>query len=140
MILFRILFAVFLIAALSSGQAADLFVIANWDTPDDTLTTKELQRIYYGKMTRWSNDASIIPVMLASGALQDQFIKTVLKKTPEQYRIFWRQAIFTGEGTPPRAFQTQSELTDYISEHPGSIGFTTRRDDLRVQTIIIIEP
>jgi ABC-type phosphate transport system substrate-binding protein len=134
------LFAAFLIAVLNVGQAAELFVIANWDSPDDTLTTKELQRIYYGKMTRWSNDAEIVPVMLVSGELQDQFVKTVLKKTPEQYKAFWRQAIFTGEGTPPRTFQTQSELTDYIAEHPGSIGFTTRRNDLRVQSIVIIEP
>jgi ABC-type phosphate transport system substrate-binding protein len=139
-IAFHIFVVAFLMIFYNTGQAADTFVVSNRDVPVDTLTTKELQRIYYGKITRWSNDAAVVPAMLASGELQDQFTKTVLKKTPELFKAFWRQAIFTGEGTPPRTFKTQSELLDFVAKNFGSIGFTTQPDTSLVKIIVIVEP
>lgn len=136
----KILLTVFLIAVLNVGQAADLRVIAHRDVPADTLTIKELQRIFYGKMTLWPDETSIVPVTLVAGDTQDEFLRDVLKKAPDKYKVFWRQAIFTGEGMPPREFRTQAQLLDYVAKQPGSIGFASDPDASLVKIIMIIEP
>ncbi|MBU1920609.1 hypothetical protein KKG66_07170 [bacterium] len=48
--------------------------------------------------------------------------------------------MFTGEGIPPRAFETEEELRRFVAETPGALGFVERvPDEIEVKKLVIIE-
>lgn len=125
---------------IADAEAGELIVVANQSVPDDTLRSKELGNIYYGKRTRWSDGTTLIPVVRKQGKIQDQFISSVLHKSVGQYESFWKQALFTGEGIPPRAFATEAALLEYVANTAGALGFVEKLpDSVQVKQLVIIE-
>ena len=63
--------------------------------------------------------------MLKDGDVYNTFIKEVVKKTSSQFTTFWKRAIFTGKGTPPKDFGDDATLVKFVAETPGAIGFVS---------------
>ena len=103
----------------------DLVIIANPGLDDNSIEQKDLQRIYLGKQTRWEDNTSIVPVMLKSGPLQDEFIEGYLDRSIQRFATYWRQMVFTGKGVPPKSFASESDLVDFVARTPGSVGFAS---------------
>ncbi|MBU0519532.1 phosphate ABC transporter substrate-binding protein [bacterium] len=105
------------------AEAADYVIIANNSVSQDSLDHTVLRNIYLGKRTVWPNGDDIIPVMLQSGTLREEFLRTVLKKSDYQFESYWKQMIFTGKGIPLKNFETLDELVRFVAETPGAIGY-----------------
>lgn len=108
-----------------TATAADLVIIANLDVDETAIDSKDLQRIYLGKQTQWRDDTSIVPVMLKSGPLHDEFIEIYVDRSVQRFVTYWRQMVFTGKGIPPKSFAQESELVEYVATTPGSVGFAS---------------
>jgi ABC-type phosphate transport system substrate-binding protein len=104
---------------------ADVVVVAHRDVPKTELDDQTLQRIYLGKKTRWNSDLDIVPVMLKSGLAHQEFVEGLLDRTMSRFVTFWKQAMFTGRGVPPRSFDTEEELMFYVARTPGAIGYVS---------------
>ena len=50
-------------------------------------------------------------------------LKEFVKKSPSQFGSFWKKAVFTGAGKPPKSFKTEADLIRYVTSSPGSIGY-----------------
>jgi ABC-type phosphate transport system substrate-binding protein len=103
----------------------DLVIIANPDLEETTIEYRDLQRIYLGKQTQWKDDTSIVPVMLKSGPLHDEFIEGFLDRSVQRFVTYWRQMVFTGKGMPPKSFASESDLVDFVARTPGSVGYAS---------------
>jgi len=103
----------------------DLVIIANPDLADSAIEQRELQRIYLGKKTRWEDNTSIVPVMLKSGPLHDEFIEGYIDRSVQRFVTYWRQMVFTGKGMPPKSFASESDLVDFVARTPGSVGYVS---------------
>ncbi|NUO20007.1 substrate-binding domain-containing protein [bacterium] len=114
-----------LLTTLSGAWAAEIYILANTGVPDKTLEKASLERIYLGKKSQWSNGTRIVPVVLKSGSTHTAFVKRFLDRDVSQFSTYWKQAVFTGRGMPPKAFDTEAEIVDYISSTPGAIGYTS---------------
>ena len=113
---------------LGSGAAAasdDLVIIVNSGNNDNSIKQKDLQRIFLGKETRWEDNTSIVPVMLKTGSLHDQFIEGYLERSVQRFVTYWRQMVFTGKGVPPKSFAKEPDLVDFVARTPGSVGFAS---------------
>jgi hypothetical protein len=62
-----------------------------------------------------------------------------VSKTAAQFSSFWKQAIFTGKGTPPKAFASEAELIKFVGETPGAIGYVTTNDVPATVKVITIK-
>jgi ABC-type phosphate transport system substrate-binding protein len=125
----------FLVWTLASGgplpaAAADLMIIAHPDILETAVDDKDVQRIYLGKLTRWNDEITIVPVMLKSGPLQDEFIERYLDRSVQRFVTYWRQMVFTGKGIPPKGFDSESELVAFVARTPGAVGFASAGTDL----------
>jgi ABC-type phosphate transport system substrate-binding protein len=122
-----LIFVVWACPGLGQGTsaAADLVIIANPGVAETALDTRDLQRIYLGKQTQWQDDSSIVPVMLKSGPLNDQFIENYIDRSVQRFVTYWRQMVFTGKGIPPKSFVQESDLVEYVASTPGSVGFAS---------------
>jgi ABC-type phosphate transport system substrate-binding protein len=121
------IFTILLFLFVSSGAAlpAEIFVLANKDVPDKALERESIERIYLGKKSQWSDGTRIVPVVLKSGATHTAFVKKFLDRDASQFSTYWKQAVFTGRGMPPKAFETEAELIEFVSETPGAIGYAS---------------
>ncbi len=104
---------------------ADVLVVAHPDVPATELDEQTLQRIYLGKKTRWGGGLDVVPVMLKGGLAHQEFVEGVLDRTVARFVTFWKQALFTGRGVPPRSFATEKELLFYVSQTPGAVGYVS---------------
>lgn len=112
------------------GQAAAaerILVVANTSVPIDTLEVVELQRIYLSKRTRWPDDTRVVATMLKDGPVHRTFVEQILDRTLAKFATYWKQIVFTGQGVPPKSFETEDDLLDFVAETPGAIGYVSAR-------------
>jgi len=109
----------------SAVWSAEIYILANPGVPDKSLEKESIERIYLGKKSQWSNGSRIIPVVLKSGSTHSAFVKKYLDRDASQFSTYWKQAVFTGRGMPPKSFDTEAELVEFVSETPGAIGYTS---------------
>ncbi|MBL0060825.1 MAG: hypothetical protein IPP40_04890 [bacterium] len=118
-------FMALFLASGAIGWSAEIFVLANKNVPDKTLERESIERIYLGKKSQWSDGTRIVPVVLKSGPTHSAFVKKFLDRDASQFSTFWKQAVFTGRGMPPKSFETEAELIEFVSDTPGAIGYAS---------------
>lgn len=107
------------------GWSAEIFVLANKGVPDKELQRESVERIYLGKKSQWSDGTRVVPVVLKSGATHTAFVKKFLDRDASQFSTYWKQAVFTGRGMPPKSFESEAELIEFVSNTPGAIGYAS---------------
>jgi hypothetical protein len=109
--------------------APQFYLVAHPSVQADALSREDVRGIYLGYVSRWPDGSDLIPVMQTSGSAQARLLSSVLKKTDQQFKSFWREAIFTGAGLPPKAFATREALLEYVAGTPGALGFAVGDPD-----------
>jgi ABC-type phosphate transport system substrate-binding protein len=127
--------ALILSLCLSGTALAEQIVIVNKGVSESVMDASTLQRIYLGRKTTWSNGETIVPVTLHKGPVHREFIENVLNKTTTQFTLYWKQMIFTGKGLPPKSFESEADVVDFVSGVSGGIGYidsATTHDGVKV--------
>jgi ABC-type phosphate transport system substrate-binding protein len=101
--------------------------VAHASVSETEVDNTTVRRIYLGKKTRWDNRTKIIPVILKDESLHKVFVKEILNRSVSNFENYWKQAVFTGRGIPPRAFDSELDLLQYVSRTPGALGYVSRR-------------
>ncbi|MCU0287473.1 MAG: hypothetical protein MUF15_13900 [Acidobacteria bacterium] len=119
-ILFLLLFV------LPSGILSDtigLKIIANQGVQVFELKEKDIRDIYTGVKKMWDTGGKVTITILEDSELHKQFLEEYVNKTPIQFRNFWREKVFTGEGENPKAFKNEASLIEFIANNRGAIGY-----------------
>ena len=119
----RLLFILTILLATGLGSAAetdDVIVIAHPEVDGDA---GELRQIYLGKVTRWSDGKTALPVTLEDGDVHKRFLRRYVKKSRSQFTIYWKRALFSGTGSPPRSFESEAEVVAYVAKTKGAVGY-----------------
>jgi len=114
-----------LLAFFVLGFAAEFSVVVHPDNPTTEINASDLQNIYLGRKSTWDDGKPIEVLVLKEGDVHSAFLKEVVKKSPSQFAIFWKKAVFTGTGTPPKEFATEDELLAYLANHPQAVGYVS---------------
>lgn len=105
--------------------AGDLMIIANQNVAEDSLSPDDVQKIYSGKKTKWSDNATIVLSVLDGSDTHKAFLKQFVKKSPSQFKMTWKKMVFTGKGTSPEKFKDMKGLVDFVAKTDGAIGYIT---------------
>ena len=98
-------------------------IIVNKSITDEVFNRADIESIFLGKKTRWSNGIKTVPVTMKEGEIHEQFIREVIRKSLNAYMNYWRKMIFTGKGVMPVSFETNKEILQYVNNTPGAIGY-----------------
>lgn len=116
---------------------AKVVIIANNSVAQDSLNKQDLQNIFLGKMAKWSDNSSIYFVT-SENDIHEDFLKMYINRSSSQFRNYWRKMVFTGKGQKPKAFKTDEELIQFVSETSGAIGYVSSDAALKnVKTITV---
>jgi ABC-type phosphate transport system substrate-binding protein len=121
-----LLVGVFLLMLMSNqAKAASIVLIVNGDVVESSLDEATVTKIFQGKMTRWSNQLKIVPVMLKDGSTHENFVEDIIGSTTSRFTTYWKQAVFSGRGIPPKSFESELDLVKYVASTPGAIGYVS---------------
>ena len=113
----------------------DVLIITNPDTQISSLKKKEIKDIFTGKRTRWNGSGKIIIATLKNSEVHEEFLREFVKKTPSQFRNFWRRKVFTGEGKMPKTFENEASLIEFVARTKGAVGYISSSTDRPVKII-----
>lgn len=112
-----------LILLVSTAALAESIMIVNEASPVSEISSSDAAKIFLGKKKNWENGDKIIPATLGQGAVHEDFLKTVVKKTPAQFSTYWKKIVFTGRGQAPKMFTSEKDLAAFVAETPGATGY-----------------
>ena len=118
----------------SAARAQDVILVANKSVRITEIREADLRAIFTGEKTRFADGSHAVPVTLKGGPVHEVFLRNHLGENPEEFRARLRKAVFTGQGAMPRAFDSESALTEYVSVTPGALGYVSRvspKDDVK---------
>lgn len=102
---------------------AEVLLIGNNSISETSVSKSEVKRIFLGKMKKWNDGSKIRPVTLKRGAIHEEFMKDFVNKTASAFSSFWKRAIVSGTGIPPKSFVSEEEVVNYVSSKPGTLGY-----------------
>lgn len=127
----------FLLVEFSIGQVA---VIANKSFKKDTISKSELLDSYTGDIKKWEDGQKVVVFDLDLKTKTKEAFYKFLGKSPSRMKSIWMKRMLSGEGNPPPAVNSDSEMLKKIEETKGAIGFV-KYDSVStgVKVIAIIE-
>ena len=100
-----------------------MLIITNPDTHVASLKKKDIKDIFLGRKKSWEKNEQIALATLKDEATHKQFLNRFVDKTPFQFRNYWREKVFLGEGESPRSFETEEGLINFVARTKGAIGY-----------------
>lgn len=117
------------------AMSQDIAVIVNKDLPANEISTDDIKKIFLGKKTSWSSGDRITFAICEEADIDKSFLQQYVKKSPSQFKNYWKSMVFTGRGSMPASFKTKAEAMAFVSKTSGSIAFVTAPADDSVKTI-----
>lgn len=116
------LLACMILAGLSASAYAEAILVGHSDLSVDSLTQKEVAKIFLGKTSHWidSTRANVCYLKDSEAALLE-----VVGKSKQQYKFYWNRMLFSGKGVPPVLLENTDSVADYVKSNKGSICFTS---------------
>jgi ABC-type phosphate transport system substrate-binding protein len=130
-----------LVGCWSAAHAQDVVLVANRGVSISEITSADVRAIFTGARTRLADGSRAVPVTLKGGATHEVFLKNHLDTTPGDFRAQWRKAVFTGQGSMLKAFDSESALVDYVAATPGAIGYVSRllpQEREKVKSLVVV--
>lgn len=132
------LLCVAIVVTCEAARAQNVLIVVNKSSASSMITNSQLHDIFIGTRTRFADGSRAIPVLLKGGPVHEVFLHHYLGDSPEEFRVRWRKAVFTGEGSMPKEFASEAALLDYVAATPGAIGYVSRVPDPDSVRVLIV--
>ncbi len=120
------------------GHAQEIMIVANPAAPVSEISRDQLRDIFIGARTRFGNGSRAVPVLLKGGPVHEVFLSRIVGDNPDEFRVRWRRAVFTGQGAMPKEFLSEAAVLDYVATTPGAIGYVSRVPDANLVKVLMI--
>ena len=119
-------------------RSQDVMIVVCKTSSVSQITEAQLHDIFVGSRSRFSDGTRAIPVLLKGGPVHEVFLRRHVGDTPDEYRVRWRKAVFTGQGSMPKEFASEAAMLEFISVTPGAIGYVSRIPDPGAVKVVAI--
>lgn len=117
---------------------AETMVIVNPEVSESSLSAKDLKAAFTNKLPKWSDGTKINIIILEDGKTNKEFLKKYIKKSPKQFKSYWKKQVFSGKAIMPKSTKKVDELVKLVASIPGAIGFidsSTPVEGVKILTI-----
>lgn len=127
--------------ALARDDPPPFRVIAHGDVPGSSVSREFLANAFLKNVARWPNQQPIRPVDLkVDAAVRKSFSEAVLRRSVAAVKAYWQQRIFSGRGVPPPALDSDRAVVDYVTSHPGAVGYISGTAAVGSAKVMSVEP
>jgi ABC-type phosphate transport system substrate-binding protein len=114
------------LALASAAGAQEVVVVANPGVSISQISSTDLRDIFTGVRSRFGNGARAVPVLLKGGPAHEVFLSHHIGESSDEFRTGWRKALFTGQGSMPKEFNSEAAVLAYVAATPGAIAYVSR--------------
>ena len=137
---FQLIFGLLTLLASITAQA-DIAVITSLDSPVSTLTPREVEKIFLGRLRMFPNsDQETLAIDLPDNdPLFVAFYKTIANLDPSKLKRYRAYYLFSGKGRLPISVDNESALIQRVRQNPSAIGYIDSAavtDEVKVVLII----
>ena len=143
MLVKRIFIFLLLVLLLRPGVSAapvqEFVVVVHKDRKVASITTRELKRIFLGKLKKWPDSQAIIPVFNMNSDVHNTFSRNVLNKSQAQLKTYWRKQLFSGRSIMPYTANSSEDVVAYLSKFTNAVSYMSKdavREPLRPVRIV----
>jgi ABC-type phosphate transport system substrate-binding protein len=119
----RLILLLLLMLLPAAAAAADFAVVVNRENPVDSLERDEVKKIFLGRKTFWSDGQGIDVILQEEGEVHQSFVLDIVHKSPRQFQMYWKMALFSGTGIPPKQQPDSQAVKAAVAANPKMIGY-----------------
>ena len=136
----KIIFFNLLIILSSYVYAKEFFVLSNDSKKDEVINRETVRNIYLGNKLYWKSGKRIMPVHLnvADSSFQ-AFLEDVVDMDPTQFTSYWRRKLFSGRAYPPKQFDKDDSIIEFIRKNNSGIGVISKAPDKKSEDLIYFQ-
>jgi ABC-type phosphate transport system substrate-binding protein len=113
-------------AFVAPASSAEVAVIAHPSVPVHQMSSAELLDLYSGDVRQWRNGAPVVVLDLKpKSGIKDAFYG-YLGKSSSRMKSIWMKNLLSGEGQPPEALASETEMLQKVASTRGAIGYIDR--------------
>lgn len=128
-----------LLLASISAVRAELLVIGHVKNNIESLTAKQVQDIYMGRIRVLPNGKFALPIDQPS-PLRAEFYEKLTGRPVEQINAYWARIMFTGQASPPQQLPSDEVVMQTVRENEGAIGYINKSTvDNTVRVLLQLE-
>ncbi len=136
---YKVLLVSFILMAWSAvALASGVVLIANSGVGEDSLSQKDVQAIFLNKKKSLANGKVKIAVQ-KNAVVHEAFLKTYVKKSPSQFKSYYKKLIFTGKGKAPKSVADDNAMLAFVASTPGALGYVSEGSALDQVKVIKIQ-
>jgi ABC-type phosphate transport system substrate-binding protein len=133
-----ILIALSLVLISTVCHANSFTLVTNKSNPVSSISAQDAKNIFLGKKSTWENGVKTVVFTQTSSPAHSSFTKNVVGKSTQQFSTFWKKALFTGMGIPPRDLSSDAQMLKAVASQTGTIGYVSADSvDGSVKTVTI---
>jgi hypothetical protein len=104
-------------------QTSEIKIIANPNVDTSEISRDDLNRIFLMTKTSLPGATHLEPVLEKPGTVCELFLKGYIGRTNAAMMTYYRSLMFSGKGSIPRSFDSDSEVVAYVAKTKGAIGY-----------------
>ena len=110
----------------SNAQQIDYQIIVHPSNPSTQISKSRVSQLLLKKVSRWEHGVSASPVDLDSKSpVRERLSRDVHGRSVSSIKSYWQRQIFSGREVPPPEYSNESQVIQFVSNNPGSIGYVS---------------
>jgi len=107
-----------------AADPAEFKVIVHVSNPMESISAKDLSRLFLKKDLEWPHGATVAAVDLPpDSAIREAFSVAIHGRKVASIKSYWQRQIFAGKTVPPVEKGNQAEVLVFVAFHPAAIGY-----------------
>ncbi len=136
---YKVLLVICILMAWSAtAMASGVVLIANSGVEEESLSQKDVQAIFLNKKNSLANGKVKIAVQ-KNAVVHEAFLKTYVKKSPTQFKRYYKKLVFTGKGKAPKLVADDNAMLAFVASTPGALGYVSEGSALDQVKVIKIQ-
>lgn len=124
-----------------ADQPPPFRIVTHPGTRDTHVSRELLANVFLKNITRWPDGEVARPVDLKiDSATRKAFSEAILRRSVAAVKAYWQQRIFSGRGVPPPALDTDQAVLDYVTSHPGAVGYISGATAVGSAKVVTVKP
>ena len=107
-----------------AADPAEFKVIVHVSNPMESISAKDLSRLFLKKDREWPDGATVAAVDLPpDSGIREAFSMAIHGRKVASIRSYWHRQIFAGKTVPPVEKANQAEVLVFVALNPAAIGY-----------------
>jgi hypothetical protein len=104
---------------------AQVVVIANPGIKSTEVSKSDLKDVFTGSGSNLGGSHAV-PVLLKTGAANDEFVTTYIGKSGSAFLLSWRSLVFSGQASMPKSVDTDAAMVEFVAHTAGAVGYIAK--------------